>query len=255
LLVVPSHAFAQTIDSIACTRADLGSLAWASKGFEPGTGRFLDDIVVDRFGANCARAVLSGPTFASEVARGLPTAVTLAGNVDGFTQRLAQRFHGSNFRVYTSTDLIGVQVAGGVKNVLAIAAGIADGLGFGANARAALITRGLAELTRLGLSLGGRAETFTGLAALGDLVLTCSDNQSRNRRFGLALADGFSVDEAAAKVGQVVEGLRNTREVMQLAQREGVEMPIAEQVHRVLFEQCAAREAVQSLLIREQKME
>jgi glycerol-3-phosphate dehydrogenase (NAD(P)+) len=211
--------------------------------------------VVDHFGSRCARALLSGPTFAAEVARGLPAAVTLAGTDEAFTQRLAQRFRGSSFRVYTSTDLIGVQVAGGVKNVLAIAAGIADGLGFGANTRAALITRGLAELTRLGLRLGGRAETFSGLAALGDLVLTCSDDQSRNRRFGLALAAGASVDDAVLQVGQVVEGLRNTREVIQLAARNRVEMPIAEQVHRVLFEQCSPREAVQALLARELKAE
>ena len=255
LVAVPSHAFAESVAALAAIRPHLTALAWASKGFEPGTGRFLDDVVVDHFGSRCARALLSGPTFAAEVARGLPAAVTLAGNDDAFTQQLAQRFRGSSFRVYTSTDLVGVQVAGGVKNVLAIAAGIADGLGFGANTRAALITRGLAELTRLGLCLGGRAETFSGLAALGDLVLTCSDNQSRNRRFGLALAAGASVDDAAFEVGQVVEGLRNTREVVQLAARNDVEMPIAEQVHRVLFEQCSPRDAVHALLARELKAE
>jgi glycerol-3-phosphate dehydrogenase (NAD(P)+) len=255
LIVVPSHAFAEVVAALAGIRPDLRALAWASKGFEPQTGRFLDEVVVDYFGSRCARALLSGPTFAAEVARGLPTAVTLAGTDEAFTQRLAQRFRGSSFRVYTSTDLIGVQVAGGVKNVLAIAAGIADGLGFGANTRAALITRGLAELTRLGLRLGGRAETFSGLAALGDLMLTCSDDQSRNRRFGLALAAGASVDDAVLQVGQVVEGLRNTREVIRLAARNRVEMPIAEQVHRVLFEQCSPREAVQALLARELKAE
>lgn len=255
LVVVPSHAFAQCVESLARVRPDLPALAWATKGFEPETGRFLDDIVVDHYGRDCARALLSGPTFAGEVARGLPTAVTLAGNNEAFTQQLAQRFHGSNLRVYTSTDLIGVQVAGGVKNVLAVAAGIADGLGFGANTRAALITRGLAELTRLGLQLGGRMETFSGLAALGDLLLTCSDDQSRNRRFGLALAAGASVDDALAQVGQVVEGLRNTREVKQLAQRNAIEMPIAEQVYRVLFEHCPPLEAVHALLARELKVE
>jgi len=255
LVVVPSDAFAQSVAAIAAIRPQLSSLAWASKGFEPGTGRFLDDVVTDHFGHDCARALLSGPTFAAEVARGLPAAVTLAGTDSVFTQQLAQRFSGSSFRVYTSSDLLGVQVAGGVKNVLAIAAGIADGLGFGANTRAALITRGLAELTRLGLRLGGRAETFSGLAALGDLVLTCSDDQSRNRRFGLALAGGASVDDAVFQIGQVVEGLRNTREVMRLAAHNAVEMPIAEQVFRVLFEQCPPRDAVHALLARELKAE
>ena len=255
LLAVPSHAFAQSIAELVKVRPQLDALAWVTKGFEPGTGRFLDEVVVDHFGSDCARALLSGPTFAVEVARGLPTAVTLAGNNEVFTAQLARRFSGSSFRVYTSTDLVGVQVAGGVKNVMAIAAGIADGLGYGSNTRAALITRGLAELTRLGLRLGGRTETFSGLAALGDLVLTCSDDQSRNRRFGLALADGASVDDAALRVGQVVEGLRNTREVMQLATRNAVEMPIVEQVFRVLFERCAPREAVHALLAREPRAE
>ena len=255
LLAVPSHAFAQNVRELRSVRPQLTALAWATKGFEPDTGRFLDDVVVDHFGRGCARALLSGPTFAAEVARGLPAAATLAGNDEVFTRQLARRFAGSNLRVYTSSDLIGVQVAGGVKNVLAIAAGIADGLGYGASTRAALITRGLAELTRLGLRLGGRTETFCGLAALGDLVLTCSDDQSRNRRFGLALAAGASVDDAALQVGQVVEGLRNTREVMRLATRNAVEMPIAEQVFRVLFERCAPREAVLALLTRELRAE
>jgi glycerol-3-phosphate dehydrogenase (NAD(P)+) len=250
LIAVPSHAFAETVAALAARVARRTPVAWATKGFEPGSARFLDAIVTDRLGANTPRAVLSGPTFAAEVARGLPTAVTVAGSDAHYTRHLAERFHGEDFRVYTSADLVGVQVGGAVKNVLAIAAGIADGLGFGANSRAALVTRGLAEVTRLGVSLGGDRETFTGLAGLGDLVLTCTDDQSRNRRFGLAIGGGAAVAAAEAGVGQVVEGLRNTREAALLARRAGVEMPIVEQVRQVLFEGLPADAAVRSLLSR-----
>ncbi len=250
MLAVPSQAFSQTVSRVVEARPDLRELSWATKGFEPTTGRFLDAIVCDRLGEGSARALLSGPTFAGEVARGLATAATLAGSQAAYVRRLAQRFHAPQFRVYTSDDLVGVQVGGAVKNVLAIAAGIADGLGMGANTRAALITRGLAEVTRLGVALGGRPDTFVGLAGLGDLVLTCSDDQSRNRRFGLALARGDSVAGAQAALGQVVEGLRNTREVLRLAARVGVEMPIAEQVNRVLFEGVDPAQAVRALLAR-----
>jgi glycerol-3-phosphate dehydrogenase (NAD(P)+) len=255
LLVVPSAAFAQTLDRVIRISPRPEVLAWATKGLEPGTGRFLDELVCDRFGPRIARALLSGPTFAGEVARGLPTAVTLAVSDEAEARRLAERFHGPDFRVYISTDLVGVQVGGAVKNVLAIAAGIIDGLGFGANARAALVTRGLAEITRLGVALGGRPETFTGLAGLGDLLLTCTDDQSRNRRFGLALARGLSAAEAEASVGQVVEGVRNTRETTRLARRAGVEMPIAEQVERVLFQGVSPEAAVRTLLARRLKRE
>ncbi len=255
MLAVPSHAFGEIVTRVAAARPDLRDLAWATKGFEPGSGRFLDAVVADRLGRGSGRAVLSGPTFAGEVARGLPTAVTLAGSDAAHVQRLARRFHGPDFRVYTSDDLAGVQVGGAVKNVLAIAAGIADGLGLGANTRAALVTRGLAEIGRLGVALGGRPETFTGLAGLGDLMLTCTDDQSRNRRFGLALARGQAVAAAEAGVGQVVEGLRNTREVLSLAARAGVEMPIAEQVHRVLFQDVPPQEAVRALLARDLRSE
>jgi glycerol-3-phosphate dehydrogenase (NAD(P)+) len=226
-----------------------------TKGLEPGGGRFLSDIVADQLGRGSSRALLSGPTFAGEVARGLPTAVTLAGNADAYVRRLATRFHADAFRVYTSDDLVGVQLCGAVKNVLAIAAGIGDGLGLGANTRAALITRGLAEVTRLGVALGGRAETFVGLAGLGDLLLTCTDDQSRNRRFGIALARGMSIEQAAAHVGQVVEGLGNAREVSSLARRHAVEMPIAEQVHQVLFHGVEPGTAVRALLARRSRSE
>jgi glycerol-3-phosphate dehydrogenase (NAD(P)+) len=255
LLVVPSAAFSETLDRVARAAPHPVVLAWATKGLEPGTGRFLDELVLERLGPGVARALLSGPTFAGEVARGLPTAVTLAVSDEAVARRLAERFHGPDFRVYISTDLVGVQLGGAVKNVLAIAAGIIDGLGFGANARAALVTRGLAEITRLGVALGGHPETFTGLAGLGDLLLTCTDDQSRNRRFGLALARGLSTAQAEASVGQVVEGVRNTREAVRIARRAGVEMPIAEQVEQVLFHGVSPEAAVRALLARRPKHE
>lgn len=255
MLAIPSHAFRDTVAAVAAERPGLDALAWATKGLEPGSGRFLSDLVADYLGPGSSRALLSGPTFAGEVARGLPTAVTLAGNSDAYVRRLAARFHVDSFRVYTSDDLVGVQVGGAVKNVLAIAAGIGDGLGLGANTRAALITRGLAEVTRLGVALGGRAETFVGLAGLGDLLLTCTDDQSRNRRFGIALARGMGIEQAAAHVGQVVEGLGNAREVSSLARRHALEMPIAEQVHRVLFQGVEPGAAVRALLARRSRSE
>jgi len=168
---------------------------------------------------------------------------------------LAAMLHGQNFRAYTSSDITGVELGGAVKNVLAIAAGITDGLGFGANARAALITRGLAELMRLGVALGGQRDTFMGLAGLGDLLLTCTDNQSRNRRMGMALAQGLTIQEASDSIGQVVEGVQTAREVVELAQRNGVEMPICAQVYRVLYEDLSPKAAVHALLAREQKPE
>ena len=250
LVCVPSHGFANCLESLAPLLKPEVGLVWATKGLEPDTGRLLDEIVVERRGQGSKRAVLSGPSFALEVAAGLPTAVTLAANSPEVAQELAQVFHDASFRVYTSEDMVGVQVGGAVKNVLAIAAGIADGLTFGANTRAALITRGLAELSRLGAAMGGQSRTFMGLAGLGDLLLTCTDNQSRNRRFGLALAQGEPAMEAMARLGQVVEGYRNSREVMILAQRYDIDMPIADQVHKVLYEGLAPRAAVQALLSR-----
>ncbi|MCB1727435.1 MAG: NAD(P)-dependent glycerol-3-phosphate dehydrogenase, partial [Gammaproteobacteria bacterium] len=196
-----------------------------------------------------------GPTFAGEVARGLPTAITVASNNPMHAERVATYLHGENFRAYTSDDLIGVQVGGASKNVMAIAAGISDGLGFGANARAALITRGLHEITRLGLAMGGKPETFMGLAGLGDLALTCTDDQSRNRRMGLALARGMDIAAAKAQIGQEVEGVATAREVRAKALSLGVEMPITEQTYRVLYEGLDPRAAVHNLLSRESKAE
>lgn len=250
LVCVPSHAFRELLESLHRLRPDLPAITWATKGFEPASGRLLGDVVQEVFGGDIRRAVMSGPSFAREVALGLPTAVALAGDDARYAQAMASTFSTASFRVYVNDDLTGVQVCGGVKNVLAIASGIADGLGFGANARAALVTRGLAELTRLGVALGGRPHTFTGLAGLGDLLLTCTDDQSRNRRFGLALARGESSEAAARALDQVVEGAANTREVNRLAARVGVEMPISRQVERVLFEALAPEAAVTELMTR-----
>jgi glycerol-3-phosphate dehydrogenase (NAD(P)+) len=254
LLVVPSHAFRAVTEALASRLAPGVPVSWATKGFEPNTGRLLHEVAAEVLPGR-PLAVLSGPSFAREVAEGLPTAITVAANDPAHAERVAGYLHGEAFRAYTSDDLIGVQVGGAAKNVMAIAAGIADGLGFGANARAALITRGLAEITRLGLALGGRAETFMGLAGLGDLTLTCTDDQSRNRRMGLALARGLSVAEARAEIGQEVEGVATAREVYRKSRELGVEMPITEQTYRVLYEGLAPLTAVQALLGRQQRPE
>ena len=251
LIAVPSHAFGEMVAALASMPAGRPGLLWATKGLDPSSGRLLHEVAAELMPPGVPLGVLSGPTFAREVARRLPTAVTLAATDAGFAREWAARLASSRLRVYTSDDLAGVQIAGAVKNVLAIAAGIADGLGFGANTRAALIARGLSEMVRLGEAAGGRAATFMGLAGLGDLVLTCTDDQSRNRRFGLALARGVSPAEAAAGVGQVVEGVETSTQVMSLARRYGVEMPICEQVRAVVTGAWSAGEAVETLLARE----
>ena len=254
LIVVPSHAFRSVAELTAPLLNATPGISWATKGFEPGTQRLLSDVASEVLPGRDL-AVISGPTFAGEVARGLPTAITVASSSPAHAQRLANLLHAPWFRAYTSEDLIGVQVGGASKNVLAIAAGIADGLGFGANTRAALITRGLTEIMRLGISLGGHSETFMGLAGLGDLVLTCTDNQSRNRRMGLALAKGLTIAQARTEIGQEVEGVHTAQEVHQLALRHAVDMPISDQVYRVLYEGLDSREAVHNLLERSLKPE
>ncbi|MGM3173660.1 NAD(P)H-dependent glycerol-3-phosphate dehydrogenase [Dickeya lacustris] len=256
LVVVPSHVFGQVLQQLKPhLRAD-ARLVWATKGLEAETGRLLQDVARDVLGESIPLAVLSGPTFAKELAAGLPTAIALASTDRQFSEDLQQLLHcGKSFRVYSNPDFIGVQLGGAVKNVIAIGAGMSDGMGFGANARTALITRGLAEMTRLGIALGADPSTFMGMAGLGDLVLTCTDNQSRNRRFGMMLGQGLDVTRAQEHIGQVVEGYRNTKEVMALAQRYGVEMPITEQLWQVLYCGKDAREAALSLLGRARKDE
>jgi len=255
LICVPSHAFKKTLISLKPYSSIDIQIAWASKGFNPDDGCLLHEIVAEIFTEQTPAAILSGPTFAREVAANLPTALTIASAQPDFAKQLSAILHGGLFRIYTSSDVIGVEVGGAVKNVLAIAAGIADGLGFGANTRAALITRGLNEIIRLGVVLGGKQETFMGLAGLGDLILTCTDNQSRNRRFGLALGLGKNRNDAIQEIGQEIEGISAARETFLLAKKYGIEMPITEQTYKVLYEDLAPLTAVQNLLSREQKAE
>jgi glycerol-3-phosphate dehydrogenase (NAD(P)+) len=255
LVAVPSHALRSTLTAIAPLIRDGMRLAWATKGFELRTGKLPHQVAIDVLDARVPMAVLSGPTFAREVGAGLPTAMTVAATDETFGDALAVSLSGNKFRVYTSTDVVGVEVGGAVKNVLAIGAGMSDGLGFGANTRIALITRGLVEMTRLGVALGAKRETFMGLAGLGDLVLTCTDNLSRNRRFGLAMASGKSSLEAQREIGQVVEGVQAAEAVREVAQRLKVEMPICEQVYAVLYQNVAPLQAVKQLMSRELKAE
>ena len=236
ILAVPSHALRSLLEQLKPLLARDARLAWATKGFELDTGKLPHQVAYDVLGDKYPVAVLSGPTFAREVGMGLPTAMTIASPDADFAAQLANSLHASNFRAYTSTDIIGVEVGGAVKNVLAVGAGLSDGLGFGANTRIALITRGLTEVTRLGVALGAQPETFMGLAGLGDLVLTSTDNQSRNRRFGLLLAAGKSVEQALQEIGQVVEGYSAARAVHAVAKRENVDMPLVGGIYRILYD-------------------
>lgn len=230
-------------------------VVWLCKGFESETARLPHEIAAAELPSSTPRGALSGPSFAQEVARGLPTALTLASSDGDFAARMARELHAQSLRIYSSDDLPGVEVAGAVKNVMAIASGISDGLGLGANARAALITRGLAEITRLGLKLGGRIETFMGLTGVGDLILTCTGDLSRNRRVGLRLAEGLKLDAVLRELGHVAEGVYTAREVGRIAHSLAIEMPITRAVCRVLDENVSARDAVQELLQRDPKAE
>ena len=256
LVVVPSHVFGIVLNNVKPHLRDDSRICWATKGLEPETGRLLKEVANEALGEGYSLAVLSGPTFAKELAMGMPTAISVASPDNDFVADLQEKIHCSKtFRVYANSDFIGMQLGGAVKNVIAIGAGMSDGIGFGANARTALITRGLAEMTRLGVALGAQPETFMGMAGLGDLVLTCTDNQSRNRRFGLALGQGKDVDTAQDEIGQVVEGYRNTKEVYLLAERMGVEMPIVDQIYQVLYQGKDANLAAKDLLARDKKAE
>jgi glycerol-3-phosphate dehydrogenase (NAD(P)+) len=255
LVVVPSHAFAETLHALAPLRPAGAGVAWATKGFEPGSGRFLHDVAGAVLGPAVPLAVVTGPSFAQEVAQGLPTALTVHSDDAGFCQQVADVLHGPAFRAYTGNDMRGAELGGAMKNVLAVATGVADGMGLGLNARAGLITRGLNEMLRLNIALGGRPETLMGLAGLGDLVLTCTGDLSRNRRLGLALGRGASIDEAVREIGQVVESLQTADEVMRLANAHGIELPIAEGVRDVLHGRVTPAEGLARLMARERKAE
>lgn len=255
LIVVPSHAFRETLHKIKPFLTDQHRLCWGTKGLEKGSRKLLHQIVLEELQTTIPIAAVSGPTFAGEVARDLPGAITIASKDTHFAKELATALHSKNFLTYTSDDVIGVEIGGAAKNVMAIAAGIADGMGFGTNTRAALITRGLNEIMRLGVALGGQRETFMGLSGMGDLILTCSDDQSRNRRFGLALGKGMDLEQAKIDIAQVIEGIGTSETIYALAQDNNVDMPITEQVYRVLHEGLSPREAVKILMDRTPKPE
>jgi glycerol-3-phosphate dehydrogenase (NAD(P)+) len=254
IAAVPTSALRQTLKLVASSGSAAG-LVWLCKGFETGTAKFPHQVAEEELRSEQSRAVLSGPSFASEVARGLPAAVTLASRDPQFATLASRQLHTGRFRVYSSDDVIGVETGGAVKNVIAIAAGVCDGLRLGASARAALITRGLAEVTRLGIRLGGRFETFIGLAGAGDLMLTATSDLSRNRRVGLQLALGQPLAAILEALGHVAEGVYTAREVLRLSERLGIDMPITAAVSQLLGGAASARDVVDGLLQRGPKQE
>jgi glycerol-3-phosphate dehydrogenase (NAD(P)+) len=250
VLAVPSASLRANLERLAPAISPTASVLSATKGIEPESCLRMSE-VIESFGIEAQRVlVLSGPNFAGEIAAGLPAATVVAGRDEARAREAQGLLNGPTFRVYTSDDLVGVEMSGAIKNVVAIACGLSDGLGYGENAKAALITRGLAEITRLGVAAGAQPLTFLGLAGMGDLVLTCEGNLSRNRRLGLALAREMSLDESLESIEGVVEGVVTARAVPQLARRIGVEMPICESLHAVLFEGKTAVEAGRELMAR-----
>lgn len=255
LVVVPSHTFSQVLLSIKPYLTSEHRIAWATKGLDRDTGKLLSQVAVEILGDKIPMAVLSGPTFAIELAKGLPTAIAVAGTSHEFTKEFADLMHTKTFRIYDSDDLVGLQLGGAIKNVIAIGAGLSDGLGFGANARTALISRGLAEMTRFGVALGATNRAFMGLSGLGDLILTCTDNQSRNRRFGYYIGQGLTCTQALEKIGQVVEGYVMSDVIKKLIDTYKVQMPICSEVYEVLYNGKSVKDAAASLLNREPKSE
>lgn len=255
MLSVPSHAFADTLAMAAPLLDDGARVCWASKGFEPGTGRLLHQVAQELLPGPSAGAILTGPSFAQEVAADLPTAVTVASADDELAQAIVDVFHHGSFRAYRSNDIVGAELGGAMKNVMAIGTGISDGMNLGTNARAAIITRGLAEMMRLSDALGGRRETLTGLSGVGDLVLTCTGDLSRNRRYGLARGQGMSHEDALEDIQQVVEGVGTARSLLALAAGVNVELPISEQIHRIVEGEITAAEGVRNLLARVPRVE
>jgi len=257
LFVVPSNAFRETLIAVQSVVDDSAvHVAWATKGFEPTSQKLLHEVAFEVLGESANVTVLSGPTFANEVAKGLPTAMVSASNHESEAQYWADLFHYDTFRMYTQSDMVGVEVGGAYKNIMAIATGISDGLHMGANARAALVSRGMVEMMRLSQALGGQTETMMGLAGLGDLVLTCTDDLSRNRRFGFGLASGgLSTEEVMTEIGQVVEGTKAVKTVKQLSDRLDLDLPIMEQVYLLVTEQISPQQAVKALMSRSGKSE
>ncbi len=254
IAAVPSNAFRSLAAMLART-GNTTPLVWLCKGLETGSRKLPHAVLEEVWPDHPSAGVLSGPSFAQEVARGLPAALTIASTDTVFARRVARDLRDAKLRLYANSDVIGVELGGAVKNVIAIAAGISDGLGFGLNARAALITRGLAELTRLGLKMGGKPETFMGLSGMGDLILTCTGDLSRNRQLGLRLAAGEGLDDALQGLGHVAEGATTALEVAQLAHEYMIDMPITEAVAQILKQEMPAREAVAALLARDLKDE
>lgn len=251
IIAVPSHAFGGLIKRLPKPKT---GLAWLTKGIDPVTRKLLSQLVTDQW-SDIPFAVISGPSFAREVAKSMPTALVVAGLNNQYLTTISSLFHHNNIRIYQSNDPVGVQICGAVKNVLAIACGVSDGMNYGANAKAALITRGLAEMSRLGMSLGANQDTFMGLAGVGDLVLTCTDDQSRNRRFGLLLGKGRNVHDAMAAINQVVEGRHNAEQVIALAAEHAIDMPICHEVNALIKGKITADEAVKNLMNRPPKAE
>jgi len=247
IIAVPSHAFASLLAKI---NQPITSLAWLTKGVDPNSHALLSQLVANKWGTSFPIAIISGPSFAHEVAHFLPTALVIAGNEPTYLRDMRALFHQGNMRAYCTDDIIGVQLCGAVKNVLAIACGISDGLNYGSNAKAALITRGLAEMRRLGLQMGARPETFMGLAGMGDLVLSCTDDQSRNRRFGLQIGQGVNLIDAEKYIGQVIEGRYNAAQVCTIAAQHHVDMPICKEVSALLQGKVTAQQAVIHLMSR-----
>jgi glycerol-3-phosphate dehydrogenase (NAD(P)+) len=252
VIAVPTQGLRQTLRKMKSSRVPT---VLACKGFEPGSQNLPHQVAEQELQAGTPCGILSGPSFAQEVAQGLPAALTFAAGDGAFASSAAKQLHSPTLRVYSSNDVIGVAVGGAVKNVIAIAAGIADGMALGHNARAALITRGLAEITRLGIKMGGRPETFMGLAGAGDLILTCTGDLSRNRKVGLMLAAGQPLSQILAALGHVAEGVTSAREVQRLADEMRVEIPITRAVNQVLYENVPAKAALQELLNRDPKAE
>ena len=251
LIVIPSLAFGDFLHQLKELQQQSLRIAWGTKGLDPNTAKPLHETVMRVMGPDVAMAIVSGPSFAKEVGQALPTAVCVSGNHSDFVTSLTERLHAPCFRVYPNDDFLGVQLCGVMKNVLAIAMGITAGLDLGANTRAALLTRGIAEMRRLLSAAGGIESTLLGLAGMGDLVLTCSDDQSRNRRFGLAIGQGVSIQDAQASVGGEVEGLPNTRQLLALGEALSVELPITQQVYRILYQGVSPKEGLDSLLSRQ----